>query len=122
MGLVARVYDRPIEGRLQADVVLNVVGALGDLESRELAGLAEPHPTGAAQERARDEEGGHVPDDVGEAGLPAHEVVLVRAVGRALAVDVVLVDRDLAPLGAELLHGADRHGLPCAVPEDGRAR
>ena len=54
-----------------------------------------------------DEERHEVAHDVGERGLPAHQVVLVRAVGRALAVGVVLVEVHPRQPGS-VLEAADR--------------
>ena len=56
--------------------------------------LADPDPAGAADDLAGDEERRQVAHDVGERRRAAHQVVLVRAVRRALVVGVVLVEVD----------------------------
>ena len=62
--LVAGVDDRPLERGLEADLDLEVVGALADLEAVLAAVLADPDPAGAADDLAADEERRQVPDDV----------------------------------------------------------
>ncbi len=123
VGLVAGVDDGPLERGLEADLDLEVVGALTDLEAVFVAVLADADAAGAGEDLAGDEEGRQVAHDVREGGLPLHQVVLVRAVGGALVVGVVLVEVD--GLGAGQLGGPFR-GLghdPFAglVPEDGVA-
>ncbi len=97
--LVAGVDDRALQRRLEADLDLEVVGALGDLEAVAAAVLADADPAGAAHDLPGDEERREVPDDLGERRLPAHQVVLVRAVGGALVVGVVLVQVDRRRVG-----------------------
>lgn len=122
--LVPGVDDGPLQGGLQTHLDLEVVGALADLEAVLPAVLADSDPSGAGHDLARDEERGQVAHDVREGGLPLHQVVLVRAVGGALVVGVVLVEVDrLGPgeLGGPL--GGLRHDpLAGLVPEDGVAR
>ncbi len=122
--LVAGVDDRALEGRLQADLDLEVVGALAQLEAVRGAVLAQAHPAGAGDHRAGDEERGEVADDVGERRRPLHQVVLVGAVGGALVVGVVLVQVDRLPV--RQFQGAGRRGrhdpLAGLVPEHGVAR
>ena len=122
--LVAGVDDRALEGRLEPDLGLEEVGALGDLVARSPAVDAEPDPAGAADDLARHEERDEAADDVGEGRAPGHEVVLVGAVGLALAVGVVLVevDRRLAGARGEQSHRLERDGVTGAVPGDGVAR
>ena len=43
MRFVARVDDRAVEGGLQSDAHMDVVGALAELEARMLAPLPQPH-------------------------------------------------------------------------------
>ena len=120
VGLVAGVDDRPLERGLQADLDLEEVGALGDLEAVLGALLTDPDPSGPGEDLPGDEERGQVLDDVGERGAPAHEVVLVRAVGDALVVGVVLVEMDLRvarqPRGRP--GGVEHHLLAGLVPAD----
>ena len=54
--LVAGVDDAALEGGLQPDLDLDVVGALGELVARLVAGGAATHPARAAHHLARDEE------------------------------------------------------------------
>ena len=93
--LVAGVDDRPLERRLEADLDLEEVGALADLEARR-SRPSWPMPTrpAPADDLAADEERRQVPDDVGERRRAPHQVVLVGAVRRALVVGVVLVEHD----------------------------
>ncbi|SLH73709.1 Uncharacterised protein [Mycobacteroides abscessus subsp. abscessus] len=91
MRFVAGVDDAALEGGLQADLDLDVVGALGQLEAGLVAGLADADPAGPADHLPGDEERRQTHDDLVERGVPVHQVVLVGAVGGALAVDVVLV-------------------------------
>ncbi len=97
--LVAGVDDRPLEGGLEADLDLEEVGARGDLEAGAGAVLADADPADAGEDLPGDEERGQVRDDVGERGLPAHQVVLVRPVRCALVVGVVLVELDAVGAG-----------------------
>ena len=122
--LVAGVDDRPLERGLQADLDLEVVGALADLEAVLVAVLADADPAGAADHLAGDEERRQVPHDVRERGLPLHQVVLVRAVGGALVVGVVLVEVDRLGAGdlGGALGGLGHDPLARLVPEHGVAR
>ena len=47
MRLIAGIDDAAIKGGLQRNFLLNIVSALGNLESRLLAKLADPHAPGA---------------------------------------------------------------------------
>ncbi|MNW55406.1 hypothetical protein D3C74_330640 [compost metagenome] len=123
--LVARVDDGTAQGRLEADLGLHVVGTLRELEARLLAHRAQADATRAREHLACHEEGREQLDERRERHGPVHEVVLVRAVGRALAVDVVLVERDLRPRdGAQLARGREHDALARDVPADrvGRVR
>ena len=53
----------------------------------------EPELSGTGEDLSADEEGREIADDVTERGGPIHQVVLVGAVGVALPVGIVLVDR-----------------------------
>ncbi|MEU9001969.1 hypothetical protein [Streptomyces sp. NPDC048551] len=121
---VPGVDDGPLEGGLQSHLDLEVVRALADLEAVFAPVLADADAAGAGDDLAGDEEGGQVAHDLREGGFPLHQVVLVRAVGGALVVGVVLVEVDR--LGAGQL-GGPFGGLghdPFAglVPEDGVER
>ena len=124
MRLVTGVDDRSVEGGLQADVALHVVGALAHLEAGSLGALTDADPPGPRDDGTGDEEGDERRGEVAEGQVPAHKVVLVGAVGRALAVDVVLVQDDLtgrrAPDGLRQGdHRPARDQLAGAVPYDG---
>ncbi len=122
--LVAGVDDRALQRRLEPDLDLEVVGPLGDLEAVAATVLADADPAAAGDHLAADEEGGEVPDDVGERRLAPHQVVLVGAVRGALVVGVVLVEvdrrrvRDHRRPPARLGHDP----LARAVPDEGVAR
>ena len=120
MRLVAGVDDAPLEGGLQADLDLDVIGALGQLETGFVTGGADADPTGSGDHLAGDHEGGQPRDDGRKRGLPAHQIVLVRAVGRALAVDVVLVQLQLGRSGdaGDVPGGGLHHPLAGLVPDD----
>ena len=53
VGFVAGVEDRTVERSLQPDVILDVVGTLGNLEPRTLRMLADPHPSAPAEDLPR---------------------------------------------------------------------
>jgi hypothetical protein len=116
--LVARVDDRSTQRRLEPDLGLDVVRALRQLEARHLAALAEAHPTRAGEHLARDEERRQARGKVGERHRAVDEVVLVRAVRRALAVHVVLVQRDVGHREGrrECAHGREHDELTGPVP------
>ena len=120
--LVAGVDDRALEGRLEAHLDLEEVAALGDLVPRRAGVDADADPAGAAHHLADDEERGEVLDDVRERRRARHEVVLVGAVGHALAVGVVLVEVDAGRDGREAGHGLAHDELAGPVPDDGVAR
>ena len=92
--LVAGVDDRPLQRRLQADLDLEEVRPLGQLEALGAALGADADPPGAGEDLPGHEERDQAADDVDERRLPVHQVVLVRAVRGALAVGVVLVELD----------------------------
>jgi hypothetical protein len=100
--LVARVDDRALQRRLEPDLGLEEVRALRELIEVPAAVVPlrlEPDLAGARDDLPRDEERRQVPRDVGERGRAVDEVVLVRPVRVALAVGVVLVDRERWPGG-----------------------
>src|SRR5918992_2621866 len=108
VGLVAGVDDRPLEGRLQPDLDLEELGALGDLEGDRAVVVVADQAAGAGEHLAADQERGQVADDPGERGRPVDQEVLVGAVGGALAVGVVLVDLDAAAARGQLGRPAGR--------------
>ncbi len=97
--LVAGVDDAPFERGLQADLDLDVVGALRDLVARLVARGAQAHAARAAHDLPGHEEGREPRHDRRERGLAGHQVVLVGTVAGALAVDVVLVELDAGRTG-----------------------
>src|SRR3954451_19856366 len=82
--LVPGVDDRPLQRRLQADLDLEVVGPLAELEAVVATVLADADATGPGEDLPTDEEGRQVLDDVRERRLPAHQIVLVAAIAGAL--------------------------------------
>ncbi len=121
---VTRVDDGSAQGRLEPDLGLDVVGALGELEPGLLPRRSQTHPAGAGEHLAGDEEGREVADDVVERDDAIDQVVLVGAVAGALAVDVVLVEAHVGGVwaGGEGAHGREHDLLTGAVPQDGVAR
>lgn len=124
VGLVPGVDDGALERRLQADLDLEVVGALADLEAVLVAVLPDTDPARARDDLARDEERRQMAHDVRERRLPLHEVVLVRAVGGTLVVGVVLVEVDRlgAGDGGRPLGGLRHDPFTGLVPEHRVAR
>ena len=108
---VAGVDDRPLQGRLEPDLDLEEVAALADLEPRRPV-LPDSDAPRAAHHLARHEERDEVADDVAERRLPAHQVVLVGAVGGTLAVGVVLVQVHARGHLREAAHGLPRWAPP----------
>jgi hypothetical protein len=116
--LVAGVHDRTLQRRLEPDLLLEEVSALAELEAgvprsvlaTDLARTGEHLPGHEPrQQRAHERR---------ERDRPVDEVVLVRAVGVALAVGVVLVDDDLLARGQEAagrLHRTGEDPLPRLV-------
>jgi hypothetical protein len=106
--LVTGVDDRPLQGGLEADLDLEEVAALADLEPGRPGVLADADPPRAGHHLAGDEEGDEVAHDLAERRLAGHQVVLVGAVRGALAVGVVLVEvhpgRDLGEAPHRLAH------------------
>ena len=124
MRLVARVDDGPLQRGLQAHLDLEEVGPLADLETRAPAVGTDADPPGPADYLPGHEERDEEPDDVGERCRPSHQVILVRAVGGALVVGVVLVqlDRRAARYGRGLGRGLRHDPLARLVPDDDRQR
>ena len=120
---VACVDDGALQCCFQAYLDLEVVGSLAELEAVFVAVLADADAAGSGEDLAGDEEGREVAHDVREGGFPLHQVVLVRAVGGAFVVGVVLVE--VAGLGAGELGGSfggfGHDALAGFVPEDGVA-
>ena len=122
--LVPGVDDGPLERGLQADLDLEEVGALADLEARAAAVGADADPAGAADHLPGDEERDQELDDVGKRRAAPHQVVLVRAVRGTLVVSVVLVQLDgrAARHGRGLGRGLRHHPLAGLVPDHHRKR
>ena len=91
--LVAGVDDGPLQRGLQPDLDLEEVGTLADLEPVLVTVLTDSDPAGAADHLSGHEERNQVLHYLGERRGAGHQVVLMRAVGRALVVGVVLVER-----------------------------
>ena len=119
--LVAGVDDAALERGLQADLDLDVVGALGQLEAGLVAGGPDAHPARTGHDLTRHHERRQPRDHRGERGLPTHQIVLVGAVRGALAVDVVLVELEFGGAGhAGHVPGGGLHDtLAGLVPDDG---
>ena len=97
MGFVTGVDDRALERRLESDDLFEEFGARTELEERitfeSRFGLGADL-AGADDDLARDEVRHHGANDVIELDAATYQIVLVGAVGVALAVGVVLVERD----------------------------
>jgi hypothetical protein len=109
MRLVAGVHDRPLHHRVESDLGLEEIRALGDLVGAGVstilaADLARPTP-----DLARREERQQGLDDLLERRASIHQVVLVAAVAVALAVAVVLVDQHLRAFGQQRVRLATAH-------------
>ncbi len=125
VGLIPGVDDGPLQGGLQAHFLLEEVGALAQLEGHAGAAVLAPHLPRPGEHLAGDEEGRQVGHDVAEGDRPGHQVVLVGAVGVALAVAVVLVDQEALPRPQGALGGGSGAGqdhLPRLVVEGGLER
>src|SRR5262245_54665835 len=118
--LVPGIDDRPLERRLQADLDLEEVGSLADLEAFLPAVGTAADPTSATDDLPGNEERREKPDDLRKWRCTAHQVIFVAAVRRALIVGVVLIELDRrgtgdrAGLGGGFLH----HPLARLVPQD----
>src|SRR5215213_1745918 len=99
MRLVPSVDDGPIERRLQANLGLEEVRALADLESGLLAALTKADSAGPGDDLARHQKPRELGDDPVERCAPVEQVILVRAVRGSFAVGVVLVETDRAAQG-----------------------
>ena len=85
--------------------------------------LTDPQAPGAGEDLAGNEKGRQMTDDIGKRGGPAHQVVLVTAVGRALVVGVVLIQQDpLATRRSGRSIGGPIHDIHTGpVPQNGVA-
>jgi hypothetical protein len=108
VGLVARVHDRPFERCFEPDLGLEEVRPLRDLIRNVSTAGGTAEEAGAGEDLAGHEERHDVVRDLRERHGPVHEVVLVGAVGGALAVGVVLVDDHAAAAGHDLGGPRDR--------------
>ena len=123
VGLVARVDDRAVEGRLESDLVFDEVRALRHLEAGDLALLPASDAARATDDGAGDHEGGQAAHNRVQVGDTWHLVVLVGAVGRALAVGVVFDENDgLFAQCLQALHDAPGDHLARSIPQEGVAR
>ncbi len=120
--LVAGVDQRPLQRGLEADLDLEEVAALGDLVAGGARVDADADPARPADHLAHDEERRQVPHDARERRGARHQVVLVGAVGGALAVGVVLVEVDAGRHGGQAGHRLAHDQLTGAVPGDRGAR
>jgi hypothetical protein len=91
---VAGVDDRPLQRGLEADLDLEEVRALADLETRRTSVLTATDSTGTRDDLARDEERYEMTYEACEGSVAAAEIVLVRAIAGSLVVGVVLVEVD----------------------------
>src|SRR5664280_482233 len=91
MWFVTGVDDGPLKGRLKAYFNFEGVGPLGYLEPGVRGVLTDSDPARPAHHLSGHEERDQVARDVRERRRATHEVVLVRTVGRALAIGAVLV-------------------------------
>ncbi len=91
---VARIDDGPVEGGLQADLHVEIIGALAELESRLFAFLADADASGTGEDLPCDEMRRHQAGHPHERNGPQHHVVLMRAPTGAFAVDVVAMQYD----------------------------
>ena len=117
MGLVSGIDDGPLQGGLQAHLLLEEVGPLGHLiwhVAPVPEGQLAAHLPRSGEYLPGHEVGGGVLHDPAERSRPVHQVVLVAPVAVALAVGVVLVDDQFLALWKHLvgrLHGLDEDHL-----------
>ena len=119
VGLVAGVDQGTVHRGSQAHDLLEVVGPLTDLEGGVLGDGASADPAGAHQERADHEQGYESLGEVVEVNRARHEVVLVGAVGGALAVDVVLEQAGRHAATAQQLGSPGHQEVPGPVGQGG---
>ena len=127
MWFVAGVDDRSLERGLEANLLLEEIGPLTELEWRYVAAVGDllADLPGSGVDLTGHQVRSQLVDDPGERDGPVEEVVLVTAVGVALAVGVVLVDDDLVARRQETVggfHGAPQDQLPGTVVDDNLER
>ncbi len=121
---VAGVDNGSLERGLQADLLLEEVGALAQLVRHVVGwptGELAAHFAGTAEDLPRDEVRGDLAGHAPEWRLACEQVVLVAAVAVAFAVGVVLVDDDLTAIGqhrAHVLHRRPHDLLSGAIPHE----
>ncbi len=94
MGLISGIDDWTLEGGLEANLFLEEVGSLSDLEVDVLPTVLRPDLARSREDLPRDQKRRGVADDIAKWSLPRQKVVLVGALRIALAVGIVLVERD----------------------------
>ena len=118
VGLVARINDWTVEGRLEADLVFDEVCALRHLKTGYFALLSASHASRTADNRTSHHEGREATNDRVEVGDARHLVVLVGAVGGTLTVSVVLDEDDrFLTLLLQACHHALRDHFARAIPQ-----
>ena len=127
MRFVPRVDDRALQRRLEADLFLEEVGALAELERHAIRSDPElrTHLASPAEDLSGDEVRCEVADDLAERHRSVDEVVLVAAVGIPLAIGVVLVDdeflaRRQVPVSGH--HGSLKDRFGGSIEQDDVAR
>src|SRR6185312_13885231 len=114
--LVAGIDDRPAPGSRRRHAFPDVLRALADAVLRPPGRVQ--HLAGAAYELPRDEERHQHISDLGEVADPGDAVVLVAAIGVAVAIGVVLEQVDVAgnALARQPVLGVDDQVLQDALP------
>ena len=119
VGLIPSIDDGTLQRRFEPHLDLKEVRSLGELEAGVSALLPQTHTSGTGEHLPRDEKWREVPHDVAEGRGPAHQVVLMTAVGRALVIRIVFVQLNGERTRAGRRHRGIRHDLhPRAVPQD----
>ncbi len=117
VGLVPGVHDGTLQGGLEAHLLLEELGPLGQLElhvGAVVGGRLRSHLAGPGEDLAGHEVRRHPGHDPVERRRPVHQVVLVGPVRVPLAVRVVLVDdQTRAVVGGQVgrFHRADQDQL-----------
>ena len=96
MRFVARVDDRAVEGGLQSDAHMDVVGALAELEARMLAPLPQPHTPRPRIQLACDQMCGHQRRNLVKGHGTQHHVILMRAPAGTFAVNIIAIQHHRA--------------------------